>query len=695
VSSLEIAVHPVLEPLVGARPLVLVAVPDMMALERVVRSGALDGLARDRTLHYLVPEELTERMRAAVPEIAGERFTPSGGDTAAEMPAVFDRLKPLYCVVPTPLERWSRAIVSACESENVACLVLQTGWGDLASPETLEGRAPFLGCWGPQAKDDAVERLNLLGKRVEAIGAPQHRWLMPPSMAAAGAARARFGVDEAARLLLFCGSASEFDEIGALRHIDRAIASGTLEPMTVVYRPHGTEASADFGRRAWQHVVLGPESASEAEVAGLITAADAIVAPLSSPVVIEALLLEKAVLAIDYGMAGTANTIPADPRLAALRASSAVLHCDNPSRLLRECARLFKPRWDAKTIRARAKLLGRLLTHEPGSYADRLVDFSQQRIDTIGRKMRAHRTGRRTTISHTYGADLIAREYVGADGDAVVPGYWMHGWLPEYHNVHPALIAMHKKDGQVDGYDFAAQIAAEKQEQPQWVARADQVAFLQKHGYRNARAIGLPIVYVPPPVVQRVPRSLLVLPPHSHGTHGRGDPLAAAYADAIAAVRDRFDHVWVGVSEDDLIERQWVDAFRARDIGVFTTSDRGDSRTLQRLRRILSTFEYVTTNGFGSHIAMAAYCGAKVSVFGPFAPFPPERMAATHAVRIHPDLRDAACELCSEAAVRQHYPFLFVEPHQAIARPDWGAAEVGEPWRVAPADLRSLFGWAV
>src|ERR1044071_2927082 len=97
----------------------------------------------------------------------------------------------------------------------------------------------------------------------------------------------------------------------------------------------------------------------------------------------------------------------------------------------------------------------------------------------------------------------------------------------------------------------------------------------------------------------------------------------------------------------------------------------------------ISTFEYVTTNGFGTHIAMAAYCGAKVSVFGPFAPFPPERMAATHAVKIHPELLDAACELCTEAAMRRHYPFLFVDPDQAIARPEWGAAEVGERSRVA------------
>jgi len=82
-----------------------------------------------------------------------------------------------------------------------------------------------------------------------------------------------------------------------------------------------------------------------------------------------------------------------------------------------------------------------------------------------------------------------------------------------------------------------------------------------------------------------------------------------------------------------------------------------------------------------------------VSVFGPFAEFPRERMAVTHAVKIDPDVIDEACALCSEASLRRHYPFLFVDPDRAIARTEWGATEVGEPSRVSPEELRRLFGW--
>jgi hypothetical protein len=331
----------------------------------------------------------------------------------------------------------------------------------------------------------------------------------------------------------------------------------------------------------------------------------------------------------------------------------------------------------------------------PGAYAARLAEFCRWRLEVRGHKLRAQRTGvRRHSISHVYGAHLVAQQYCGATDVPPIPGYWMHGWLPAYHNVHPAFIAQHKRGGQGEGYDFATQLARDKAEVPQWVARPDQAAYLTAHGYVQTTAIGLPIVYVPPPAVARVPGSLLVMPPHSHRSHGPDDHLAEAYADAILSIRGRFEHVWIGVSEDDITDRQWVDAFRRRGLPVFMTTDPGDPQTLVRLRRILSTFEYVTTNGFGTHIAMAAYCGARTSVFGPFAEFPRERMQGTHAVKMNPALLETAWALCTEEVLRRHYPSLFVTPDRAPLAQEWGAQEVGEPCRQSPAGLRQLFGWS-
>lgn len=301
----------------------------------------------------------------------------------------------------------------------------------------------------------------------------------------------------------------------------------------------------------------------------------------------------------------------------------------------------------------------------------------------------------RRHISNAYGADGVARSYAGADGEAHIPGYWMHGWLPSYHNIDPSLIALHKQPGQGPRHDYEAQLRMEKRDVPQWVSREDQATYLARHGYRKVRAIGLPIVYLPPVRVRRVPDSLLVMPPHGHASHGPGDPIAQVYADTIADIRKRFAYVGVCLSQEDLEAEQWAGAFRKRGFEVFAAVDPYKPDALLQLKRLLCSFEFVTTNGFGSHIAYAAYCGARVSVFGPYAEIPIERMARTHAVRMFPELLGKAHELCREAALRRHYGYLFTDPDKAMERRYWGAHEAGETCKAQPDELARLFGWKV
>ena len=83
----------------------------------------------------------------------------------------------------------------------------------------------------------------------------------------------------------------------------------------------------------------------------------------------------------------------------------------------------------------------------------------------------------------------------------------------------------------------------------------------------------------------------------------------------------------------------------------------------------------LTTNGFGSHIALAAYCGARVSVWGPYADFPVERMKITHAVKAFPHLLDQALEQVSPP------PEIEIVRVERIARP-LGAERQGSDHRV-------------
>jgi hypothetical protein len=119
----------------------------------------------------------------------------------------------------------------------------------------------------------------------------------------------------------------------------------------------------------------------------------------------------------------------------------------------------------------------------------------------------------------------------------------------------------------------------------------------------------------------------------------------------------------------------------------------GEPRTLYRLKHLLSSFEYVTTNGFGSHIPYAAASGAKLSVFGPFAECPREVMAKCYVARVEPALTDALLGFHSEAVLRKYYPFLFVDPEKAVSHEEWGRKEIGDDVRLEPDELMDLFGW--
>ena len=269
----------------------------------------------------------------------------------------------------------------------------------------------------------------------------------------------------------------------------------------------------------------------------------------------------------------------------------------------------------------------------------------------------------------------------------------MHGWIPEHHDLHLALVATHKKSGVTEMQDYVAQIEAEKETTPQWVSRKDQEVFLRSQGYRHVQAVGLPFAYLPPSQCTRVPGSLLVMPPHTHEAHGPGDPLAEAYADAIAEKRKEFSEIWVCLNSHDYTHGEWVEPFRKRNIPIFVGADQSDKNTLHRLKHLLSSFEYVTTNGFGSHIAYAAAAGAKLSIFGPFAEHPREAMSRAWAVRVYPELIDVLCALHSEETAKKYYSFLIGDPEKAECHIEWGRRQIGGDLMLEPDEMIDLFGW--
>ena len=145
----------------------------------------------------------------------------------------------------------------------------------------------------------------------------------------------------------------------------------------------------------------------------------------------------------------------------------------------------------------------------------------------------------------------------------------------------------------------------------------DQKEALERAGYARVEAIGLPFCYLPEVSAERRPGSLLVMPPH--GLKKFFDPgQAQEYADGIASLRPHFSAIYACVTFRDYYRGEWRPQFERAGVPVFYGASPGESNTLLRMKEILSTFEFVTSNSFGSQLAYAAHCGARVSVHGPY-----------------------------------------------------------------------------
>ena len=197
-------------------------------------------------------------------------------------------------------------------------------------------------------------------------------------------------------------------------------------------------------------------------------------------------------------------------------------------------------------------------------------------------------------------------------------------------------------------------------------------------------------MYLPPSKVKARPGSLLVMPPHGRKSYYDGDPEAERYADYIASLQPLFSEIAVSITEGDYVEGSWWPAFKKRGISVLAGSDPFQRDPMSGVRDLLSRFEFVTSNSFGSHIAYAAFFGAKVSVAGSYAEFPRHELARACGPRMFPELVDVEAELISEASLRQHCPFLFLEPDHAECHRDWAGFELGVQHKRQPQELCAL-----
>lgn len=254
---------------------------------------------------------------------------------------------------------------------------------------------------------------------------------------------------------------------------------------------------------------------------------------------------------------------------------------------------------------------------------------------------------------------------------------WLHGWAPDYWHVHPVLITGFKINSQ--NWSF--------------VAKKTDETFLKKHHYNKVKAIGLNVVYLPETKVNRIENSLLVMPVHSVDFTEHKHWKFKDYVNEILAIKHLFSKVTICVHPSCYKKGYWVNEFKSAGFDVIVGIDGTKTNALQRLQVLLQSFEYCTTNGFGSALAYSAYFGAKPSIYGTFAEYKKEDFLLEPLFKDFPDVLDFTIEAHSENKIRESFPQLFCLPMEAKECIEWGRYQVGHYSKVSPQEIKKMLGW--
>ncbi len=251
---------------------------------------------------------------------------------------------------------------------------------------------------------------------------------------------------------------------------------------------------------------------------------------------------------------------------------------------------------------------------------------------------------------------------------------WLHGWIWE-PVTHPRQLAQFTDP-----------------DRPLLVATERNARFLRAAGYTRVQAAGLPFAHVPRLAVSRIEGSLLVMPPHSlpWTDHAWNENLYATY---VASLRSRFATIVACVSGSCVDKGHWTNELERVGIPWIRGAELSDQNGLLRMAALFRSFEFMTTSCMGSHVAYAAYSGCRVSIAGPYMGQRASFYTNDPLYRKYPDLLEANLGRFDPAVVKEHYPFLFCEPHEALPQPAFGAEAVGEAWVKSPREMAELLGW--
>lgn len=270
-----------------------------------------------------------------------------------------------------------------------------------------------------------------------------------------------------------------------------------------------------------------------------------------------------------------------------------------------------------------------------------------------------------------YGFSSIIAAKLGLKSPPFSYGGWMHGWdmLP-LQDINQLLVEYDPK-------------------KIFFVITEEQVEFLNSRNIHNVKAGGLPFVYADDTEIERIPRSLLVMP--GHFTAHSVDTLHYAREEYIEYIKNfsgNFDHVVFCLNQECIRQGHWLKELEKAGIPYVAGADSRDVNSFARIKTIMSHFESMTTNQIGSHVLYASLCGCKVSIAEGFS-YEEKHIGDKHVEK----LKDLLENVMTIDNLKKWYPQFYVEPDKATRNIEWAKEQSGIKNMLVPEQIAKLLGW--
>lgn len=204
-------------------------------------------------------------------------------------------------------------LISESKSAGIPSVLIMNSWDNPSIKQTAAGIPDWCVVWGQQTLAHCRRYMGIPANRLIKHGAAQFDVFQRPPVMSRDAFCQEHGISPSKTIVMYAGSSKGTDEYSHLSRLNDACASGLLENVAILYRPHPWGNCGKDGQRIatvnWQHVSIehsmlpyvqrvasGDETmfieAEYARTHEVLTHVDAVISPLST-IIIEAALHNK------------------------------------------------------------------------------------------------------------------------------------------------------------------------------------------------------------------------------------------------------------------------------------------------------------------------------------------------------------------------------------------------------------------